>query len=157
MVICLVRPVDCLHMVHCHPRSPSCLASLTLRMFSPRGIVLPVTERQQSVGHGPSLAYGGLGLECCGLVGQVLASALADVAKLHYIHSNIQLLALTMIALGHDTCGLVNISRLTHDPARSTTSADSLPPDGLTSALPADPRRQYLPHLSTCRANSWFN
>jgi len=60
-------------------------------MFSPRGIVLPVTERQQSVGHGPSLAYGGLGLECCGLglVGQVLASALADVAKLHYIHSNI--------------------------------------------------------------------
>ena len=41
------------------------------------------------------------------------------------------------------------LSRLTHDPARSTTSADSLPPDGLTSALPADPRRQYLPHLST--------
>jgi len=43
----------------------------------------------------------------------------------------------------------LQLSRLTHDPARSTTSADSSPPDRLTSALPADPRRQYLPHLST--------
>ena len=43
----------------------------------------------------------------------------------------------------------LQLFRLTHDPTRSTTSADSSPPDRLTSALPADPRRQYLPHLST--------
>ena len=43
----------------------------------------------------------------------------------------------------------LQLSRLTHDPARSTTSADSFPPDGPASALPADSRRQDLPHLST--------
>ena len=51
---------------------------------------------------------------------------------------------------GLDTARWIHFSsRLTNDPTRSTTSADSLPPDGLTSALPAHPRRQYLPHLLT--------
>jgi len=37
------------------------------------------------------LAFGGLGLECCGLglAGQVLALALADAVKLRYTDSNI--------------------------------------------------------------------
>ena len=50
----------------------------------------------------------------------------------------------------------LQLSRLTYDPTRSTTS----PPDGLTSALLADPRRQYLPHFVDhvdYRANSSFN
>ena len=76
---------------------------------------------------------------------------------------------------GLDTARRIHFSlRLTNDPTRSTTSTDSFPPDGLASALPADsrpdtvdyvgglvsarrthfsspadPRRQYLPHLST--------
>ena len=51
---------------------------------------------------------------------------------------------------GLDTARRIHFSsRLTNDPARSTTSANSSPPDGLASALPADPRRQYLTNLST--------
>ena len=51
---------------------------------------------------------------------------------------------------GLDTARRIHFSsRLTNDPARSTMSADSSPPDRLTSALLADSRRQYLPHLST--------
>ena len=51
---------------------------------------------------------------------------------------------------GLDTARRIHFSsRLTNDRTRSTTSADSFPPDGLASALPADSRRQDLPHLST--------
>ena len=41
----------------------------------------------------------------------------------------------------------LQLSRLTHDLTRSTTSADSFPPDGLASALPADPRPDMVDNV----------
>ena len=56
-------------------------------------VMLGLGPRPQNsgLGFGLGVAFGGLGLEYCGLglAGQVLALALADIAKLCYINSNI--------------------------------------------------------------------
>jgi len=54
------------------------------------GLDLGLRPQISVLGLGFGLAFGGLGH---GLVGQVVALALADVVKLRYINSNIQLLA----------------------------------------------------------------
>jgi len=62
------------------------------------GLDFGLRPQISGLGLGFGLAFGGLGhglgLECCdlGLAGQVVALALADVVKLQYINSNIQLL-----------------------------------------------------------------
>jgi len=55
------------------------------------GVGLGPRPQNSGLGFGLGVAFGGLGLEYCGfgLAGQVLALALADVAKLRYINSNI--------------------------------------------------------------------